>query len=115
MDNIKQYIRTLFDININILLSPESEYDVKLMVSKGSEECYECVRDILKKKINGGCIYGTDGQLIYFSVSKNEIMVVEDIAKIISKKTSIVIDTVIINPYKFSHSIITKKKLFGWF
>ena len=115
MDNIKNYIKTLFHQDTDILLSSQSNNDVKIHVSKGKDECYKIVRETLMNNINGSCIYGIDDDIIYFTLSKNDIMVFEKIAKAIKKKNSIIIDTVVINPYKFSFSMNSKKKAFWKF
>ena len=105
MGNTNDYIKTLFHQDIKVSPLNNMSNDMLIHLKKGTTECYDIVRDTLTKNINGSCIYGIDGDTVYFTLSKHDAHVVEKVAKKISNKKNIWIESVDFNPYKFKYNI----------
>lgn len=103
MDDVDKHLKSIYKRNTYISLSCESQYDVKMTVNSNKDECYRIVRDILVGSVNSSCIYGIEGNEIYFTVSKHDIHVVDMVLKALNKKKNIVIESISVNPYKIKH------------
>lgn len=101
MENTNDYIKTLFQQDIKVTQLKGITNDIVIHLKKGKDECYNLVRDTLTKSVNGSCIYGVDGDTVYFTINKKDALVVEKIAKRLRKKKLIEIDGVDFNPRKF--------------
>ncbi len=109
MENEK-YIKTLFKKNTNIQTADDSNKDVTFVVSKGKAELFNIVRDSLLENVNGSCIYCSNDNEVYFTVSKNDMDVLEVITKKIKKDRRIQLSKVLINTRKIRSYLDKKEK-----
>jgi len=108
MDDDK-YIKTLFKRNTYIESSNDCSKDVTFIVSNGVNELYNIVRDCLLKRVNGSCIYCSNDNEVFFTVSKKDMGVLEEISKKIKRDKRIRLEKVLLNTRKINSYLHTKK------
>ena len=103
MEDVDKHFKSIYKRNTYISLSYENQYDVKLIVNTNKDECYRIVRDTLANTVNGSCVYGVEGNEIYFTVSNHDVCAIDKVLKALNKKKNIVIESISVNPYKIKH------------
>ena len=106
----KIYIKKLFKRNTEIEMVNNTYKDFTFYVKEGENELFEIIRDCLLENVNGSCMYSKDEGEVCFTVSKSDIEVIKVITKKIKKNRKIVLNKVIVNPYKLSEHLYKKSK-----